>query len=92
MTSVTVSSLIIPSSPADQKIIFEAIKEIDNSMTRIAGERAQIKAILDNVSDQFEDIDKKFIKKMAQVYHKQNFSQVQGENEDFVELYSKICE
>lgn len=85
------NAVIIPSNPADKKIIFDAVKEIDNSLTRIAGERSQIKAILDNLSDQYEDIDKKFVKKMAQVYHKQNFSEVQGENEDFVELYSSIC-
>lgn len=84
------NAVIIPSNPADQKIIFDAIKEIDNSLTRIAGERNQIKAIIDSISDQYEDIDKKFIRKMAQVYHKQNFSEVQGANEDFVELYSVI--
>ena len=84
------NAIIIPSSPADQKIILDAVKEIDNSLTRIVAERSQIKAILDNVADQFENINKKYIKKMAQIYHKQNFSQVQGENEDFIELYSAI--
>lgn len=84
------NAIIIPSSPADQKIIFEAIKEIDNSLTRIAAERDQIKVILENICDQYEDIDKKYFKKLAQVYHKQNFSQVQGDNEDFIELYSVI--
>ncbi len=86
------NAILIPSNPADRKIIFDAVKEIDNSLTRIAAERAQIKAILDNIADQFEDIDKKYMKKLAQIYHKQNFAEVQGENEDFIELYSAICE
>lgn len=84
------NSVIIPSNPNDQKIIFDAVKEIDNSLTRIASERAQIKAILDDISDKYEDLDKKYVKKMAQVYHKQNFSEVQGDNEDFIELYAAI--
>lgn len=84
------NTVIIPSNPADQKIIFDAVKEIDNSLTRIAAERDQIKAILENIADQFKGMDKKYMKKMAQVYHKQNFSQVQGDNEDFIELYSTI--
>lgn len=84
------NSVIIPSNPADKKIILDAIMEIDASMIRIAAEKDQIKSIIEATLEKYDGIDKKYIKKMAQVYHKQNFSQVQGDNEDFVELYSSI--
>lgn len=83
-------TIIVPTNPADQKTILDAIKEMDSSMYRMEAERDLIKQIIDDLAEKFEDLDKKNIRKMARVYHKQNFTTVESENEDFVELYTTI--
>jgi hypothetical protein len=82
--------IIIPTNPADVKTIFDAIKEGDNSMIRIAAEKDQIKAIIDDLAEKFPDIGKKHIRKMISVYHKQNFPVITTDSEDFAELYESV--
>ena len=43
-----------PSSPADQKKIADAIEEMVNSLTRMAGEKDHIKAIRERLEEEFE--------------------------------------
>lgn len=84
-------SLIIPSSESDRKKIFSAIKEISDSMTRIAAERDLMKDIIDNLKEEFE-LPTKPLRKLARVYHEQNLTAVQTENEELEELYAAVCE
>lgn len=83
-------TLIIPTNPADQQAVLDCIKEIDASLYRIAGEKDLIKSAVENLMEKVDGLDKKNINKMARVYHKQNFTTVEAENEDFVELYNAI--
>ena len=76
-------------SPEDKKKIFDAVREVSNSMTRIEAERDLIKDIVKDVSDNFQ-IPRKTVKKIAVTYHKQNLTQVEQEHEEFVELYDKV--
>lgn len=76
-------------SPEDKKKIFEAVREISNSMTRIEAERDLIKDIVKDISDNFQ-IPRKTVKKIAVTYHKQNLTQVEQEHEEFVDLYDKV--
>lgn len=76
-------------SPEDKKKIFDAVREISGSMTRIEAERDLIKEIVKDVSDNFQ-IPKKTVKKIAVTFHKQNLTQVEQEHEEFVELYDKV--
>ena len=76
-------------SPEDKKKVFDAVREISNSMTRIDAERDLIKDIVKDVSDNFQ-IPRKTVKKIAVTYHKQNLTQVEQEHEEFVELYDKV--
>ena len=62
-------SIIIPSSPADRKTIKDAMTEISNSMVRIESEKAFIKEAIEELNDKV-DIDKKYLNKLARVYHK----------------------
>ena len=79
-------SIIIPSSPNDRKTIKDAMTEISNSMVRIDSEKAYIKEAIEELNDKV-DIDKKYLNKLARVYHKQTLAQVTGEMEDLVALY-----
>jgi hypothetical protein len=83
------NNVIIPSSEADQKKIKDALFEISASMTRMEGEKSLIKEILSNIEEEV-NIPKKFMSKMARVYHRQNYSQEVADQEDFQTLYETI--
>lgn len=85
-----VTTIVIPTNPADQKTILDAIKEADSSMIRMAAERDLIKNIIDDLHEKFPDLDKKYIRKMMRTYHKQNFTEVETESEEFSNLYTTI--
>jgi hypothetical protein len=80
---------VMLSNPADRKKIREALQEISNSMTRIEGERDYIKEAIKDVCDKFQ-ISKKTFRRMAKVYHSQNFTQEVEEHEEFENLYESI--
>jgi archaellum component FlaC len=73
----------------DIKKLKDAITEISNSMTRNDAERDFQKEAVARIAEEL-DLDKKNVKKIAAIYHKQNFTEVQQEQEDIVELYESI--
>ena len=79
------------SNPVDRKKIKDALQEISNSMTRIEAEKDLIKEIVDDLSSSFE-FDKKTVRKMARVYHKQNFISEQQAFDEFETLYTNVIE
>lgn len=79
------------SSPADRAKIKKMLGEISNSMTRIAAERDLIKETVSELSKEFE-LPKKYLNRMAKVYHKQNFQIEQANHEEFEDLYTSIVE
>ena len=83
------SNIIIPSDPNAKDAIRSAIKELDASMIRVKAERDLQKDILQNIQDKV-DVPKKYIKKMATIYHKQNLQEVKAENDDLETLYEAV--
>lgn len=81
----------IPSSPEDRKRIRAALQEMSDSMTRIDAERDLMKQIINNVHEEFE-LSKKTFRRMAKVYHRQNFSKEVAEHEEFEVLYENITQ
>lgn len=79
------------SSEVDKKKVKNMLGEISNSYTRIAAERDLIKETIKEMSDQF-DIPKPILRKMAKVYHKQNFHTEQADHEEFEQLYTEVVE
>lgn len=79
------------SNPADRKKIKDALQEISDSMTRIDAERDLIKDIVNDVNDNFK-LPKKYINKMAKIYHKQNFAKEQQETDELESLYLTIVD
>jgi hypothetical protein len=77
------------SSPEDKKKIFDAVREISNSMLRAEAERDLIKEIVKEISDTYQ-IPRKTVKKIAVTFHKQNLTQVNQEHEEFVDLYEDL--
>lgn len=76
-------------NPKDKEKLQNAIKEMSNSMTRIDAEKDLQKDIIEKASDD-TGVDKKYIKKLAAIYHKQTFTQVQTEREEIEDLYESL--
>jgi hypothetical protein len=81
--------MTIPSNPKDRKAIYDCMKEISNSMARIDGERDLIKNAINDICEE-QNLSKKTFRRMAKVYHKQNFKQEIQEQEEFEKLYETI--
>lgn len=79
------------SSEVDKKKIKSMLQEISNSYTRIAAERDLIKETIATMAEDFE-LPKPILRKMAKVYHKQNFHTEQADHEEFEQLYTEVVE
>jgi len=79
----------IPSSPADRKAILDCMKEISASMSRAEGEREFMRESIKEICEKYE-LSKKTFRRMAKVYHKQNFSLELEEHEEFETMYQTI--
>lgn len=79
------------SNNEDRKKVANAIQEISNSMTRIDAEKDLIKDIIDQTSEKFE-LDKKHLRKLATIYHKQNLTEVKNEYDEVETLYQELFE
>lgn len=73
----------------DSQKVRNAIVEISNSMTRMDAERDLIKEIITKVHEE-ELLDKRVIRKMARVYHKQNFAEETTINAEFETVFTNI--
>lgn len=77
------------SNPTDQKRLVGAMKELSNSMTRVEAERDFQKEAIDSVAEDL-NLEKKYIRKLATIYHKQNMTEFKQENEEVETLYEII--
>ena len=77
------------SNPADREKLLASIKEMSNSMTRVDAEKDFQKDAIDKIADEL-DLEKKHVRKLAGIYHRQNFTTVQQEQEELQELYEAM--
>jgi len=89
MTTPTTNSIIIPSSDADKQRMKGAMDEISNAYTRIEAEKDFIKEAIIALEDDV-GIPKKYLSKMARIYHKNNMNEVVAEIEDIEALLETI--
>ena len=79
----------LPSDPAARTAIKKCMDELSASMTRTEGEREFLKEAINNICEEYE-MGKKTFRKLAKVYHKQNFSREVAENEEFETMYEQL--
>lgn len=89
MSVIQTSEIIMPSDPESIKAIEECMKELSASMTRVEGEKDLQKEALANLAEKVE-IPKKFLGKIARLYHRQNREEVEAEQDATVQLYDHI--
>ena len=80
---------IIPSNPADQKRIQDAIKEASDSLLRISSERELLKDIAKSIKEDI-GMPPRLFNKLAKTYFQQNYNEVVEEDEQFQEAYEII--
>ena len=80
---------MVVNNPKDREVILNAMKEWSNSATRVAAEKDLQKNIISDLADKV-DVEKKYLGKLATMYHNQNFAQFQQEREEIEELYESI--
>ncbi len=79
----------LPSDPAARTAIKKCMDELSASMARTEGEREFLKEAINNICEEYE-MSKKTFRKLAKVYHKQNFSREVAENEEFETMYEQL--
>lgn len=82
---VSVNSL----SQTDKDKLKGVIKELNDSMTRVAAEKDLQKEAITKVCDEL-GLDKKLIRRMAKTYFKANFNDEVEENSKFEDFYTVI--
>ncbi len=74
---------------SDKKDIQKVMTDITDSMIRISSEKEFIKETIDALSEKYE-IDKKALKRVANILYKQNIAEVNAANNDVQELYEDL--
>jgi hypothetical protein len=83
------TGIIIPTSDADKKRIKGCMTEISNSYLRQEAERSFIKEALISLEEDV-GIPKKYLAKMARIFHKQNMSELMSEIEEIEALLETV--
>lgn len=79
----------IPSSPADQKAIRDAVVEVSNALTRMEAEREFIKEVKKDIKQKY-NIPTNFFGWLVTVYHKSSFNDEAAKADTRESLYETI--
>jgi len=83
------NTIIIPTAEKDRRLMKEVMVSVSNSYTRIEAERDYIKESIECLSEDI-GIPKKYLNKMARIFHKNNVDEVVAEIEDIEALIETI--
>lgn len=86
---MTGTGIIMPSTDADKKRIKDCMDEISASYLRQESERGFVKDALIALQEDV-GIPKKYLGKMARIYHKQNMAEVVSEIEELEALMETV--
>jgi len=75
----------------EKKDVLRVIQDCSDSLTRIEGEREFIKEAIIGLNDKF-GLDKKHLRKVVNIYYKQNLAEVQATNNDVEDLYETLTQ
>jgi hypothetical protein len=73
----------------DKEKLAKVVKELSNSMTRGDAEKTYQKETIDKAAEEHQ-IPKKQIRKLAKIFHKQNYSEEKATAEEFSDLYETV--
>lgn len=81
----------IPTNPDDRKAIRTAFDQISEELASIKTSKDQIKEILKALEDKYK-LNKRTLKKAANLYHKQTALEFENETAEVKEVYQAISE
>ena len=81
--------VIMNLTPNDKLKLEGALKDMSTSMTRVEAERDLQKNLIGDICEEL-DLNKKVFRKLAKVYHKQNFDQEVTTHQEFEQLYEAV--
>jgi predicted site-specific integrase-resolvase len=76
-------------TPNDRLKLEGALKDMSASMARVEAERDLQKNVIGDICEEL-NLNKKVFRKLAKVYHKQNFDQEVATHEEFEQLYETV--
>ena len=76
-------------TPNDRLKLEGALKDMSASISRVEAERDLQKNVIGDICEEL-DLNKKVFRKLAKVYHKQNFDQEVATHQEFEQLYEEI--
>lgn len=76
-------------TPTDKKKLEDALKDMSASLARQAAERDLQKNVINDICEEL-DLGKKVFRKLAKVYHKQNFADEVATHQEFEQLYETV--
>ena len=82
-------STVIPQDVESKTKILNALKEISNSLARMDAERDLIKETLNRLEDDF-DLNKRYMRKVAYIFHKQNIQEFKETNQQVEDVYESL--
>ena len=76
-------------TPNDKLKLEGALKDMSTSMTRVEAERDLQKNVIGDICEEL-NLNKKVFRKLAKVYHKQNFDDEVNTHQEFEKLYETV--
>lgn len=74
---------------SDKENIMKVVQDCCDSLTRMEGEREFVKEAIVGLHDKY-DLDKKHIRKVINIYYKQNMGEVRSEMSEVESLYEEL--
>ena len=81
--------VIMNLTPNDKLKLEGALKDMSTSMTRVEAERDLQKNVIGDICEEL-NLNKKVFRKLAKVYHKQNFDDEVNTHHEFEKLYETV--
>lgn len=76
-------------NPDVRKKVQNAVMEADRALIEIDSQKEQIKDIINKVAEE-HDLEKKVLRKMIKVYHKNNLATVKLEHNELEAFYDEV--
>lgn len=76
-------------NPTEKKAVAGAVQEMSDCMTRMEAEKELMKDIVDVTFDKY-GVDKKYFRKISNIFHKRNMDEIRGEQETVESLYEEL--
>lgn len=80
---------MITLNPTEKKAVASAVQEMSDSMIRIEAEKELMKEIVDVTFEKY-GVDKKYFRKISNIFHKRNMDEVRTEQETVESLYEDL--